>query len=190
MLNKYEKGKIYKITDLGYNKMYIGSTCEILSKRMARHRAGYNYKRKNEKKNCASVRLFDEFGIDNCKIELVENYPCSSKEELFKREGFYIQSNDCLNKLIMGRTKKDWYEDNKEYVYKNTKQWRIENENHYKQTNRKYYDNNKEKFSEKKKEHYKNNKQAYSDYAKSYYQRNKEKIKQQRMERYYKQKEN
>ena len=157
MLNKYEKGKIYKITDLGYNKMYIGSTCENLSKRMARHRAGYNYKRKNEKKNCASFRLFDEFGIDNCKIELVENYPCSSKEELFKREGFYIQSNDCLNKLIMGRTKKDWYEDNKEYVYKKkkNKQWRIENENQYKQTNRKYYDNNKEKFSEKKKEHYK-----------------------------------
>ena len=121
MLNKYEKGKIYKITDLGYNKMYIGSTCENLSKRMARHRAGYNYKRKNEKKNCASFRLFDEFGIDNCKIELVENYPCSSKEELFKREGFYIQSNDCLNKLIMGRTKKDWYEDNKEYVYKKKK---------------------------------------------------------------------
>ena len=32
-MNRYENGKIYKITDVGYNKCYIGSTCESLSKK-------------------------------------------------------------------------------------------------------------------------------------------------------------
>ena len=26
--SKYQNGKIYKITDIGYSKCYIGSTCE------------------------------------------------------------------------------------------------------------------------------------------------------------------
>ena len=44
-MNRYEKGKIYKITDIGYNKFYVGSTCENLSKRIERHRTKYkNYK--------------------------------------------------------------------------------------------------------------------------------------------------
>ena len=42
--------------------------------------------------------------MENCKIELVENYACNSKEELNAREGFYIQNNECVNKLVAGRT--------------------------------------------------------------------------------------
>ena len=43
MENKYKRGKIYKIVDVGYNKCYIGSTAEkTLSNRMSRHR--YDYK--------------------------------------------------------------------------------------------------------------------------------------------------
>ena len=38
IINKYQNGKIYKITDIAYNKCYIGSTTEGLSLRMARHR--------------------------------------------------------------------------------------------------------------------------------------------------------
>ena len=45
--------------------------------------------------------------MENCKIELVENYPCNSKEELTAREGFYIQSNECVNKLVAGRTQRE-----------------------------------------------------------------------------------
>ncbi len=36
--NKYEKGKIYLITDVAYTKCYYGSTCEELSKRFWRHK--------------------------------------------------------------------------------------------------------------------------------------------------------
>ena len=49
-VNRYENGKIYKITDVGYNKCYIGSTCESLSKRMERHRKQYK-EREDEKED-------------------------------------------------------------------------------------------------------------------------------------------
>ena len=35
--NKYLKGKIYKVVDIGYNKCYVGSTCAELSHRMSGH---------------------------------------------------------------------------------------------------------------------------------------------------------
>jgi hypothetical protein len=56
----------------------------------------------------------DEFGIENCKIELIENYPCNSKEELLKREGWYIKVTECVNKMVAGRTKQEWKQDNPE----------------------------------------------------------------------------
>ena len=40
--SRYENGKFYKITDTSFTTCYIGSTCEDLKQRMARHRAVYN----------------------------------------------------------------------------------------------------------------------------------------------------
>ena len=60
--------------------------------------------------------IFDEYGPDNCKIELVELYPCNSKMELEKQEGRYIKENHCVNKHIAGRTNIEYYNDNKEQV--------------------------------------------------------------------------
>ena len=70
---------------------YYGSTCESLSQRMTRHRAKYTAYLKGNITNTRSFDLFDEFGIENCKIELVENCPCNSKEELRRREGYYMR---------------------------------------------------------------------------------------------------
>ena len=47
--------------------------------------------------------IFDEFGIDNCKIELIEEYPCESKMQLSKREGFHMQNTNCVNKRVEGQ---------------------------------------------------------------------------------------
>ena len=104
--NKYQNGKIYKITDIGYNKCYIGSTCEELSMRMARHRAGFKQFLNDNKKHIRSYDLFNEYGVENCKIELIEYYKCDSLAELRKREGEHIKSIDCVNKYVAGRTKK------------------------------------------------------------------------------------
>ena len=93
----YQDGK-YKIWDVGYTKCYIGSTCEKLSKRFSRHKSTYK-DFKEKKGNFVSVfYLFEEFGIDNSKIELLENYPCKNKEELLKQEGHHQKENICVNK--------------------------------------------------------------------------------------------
>ena len=82
-----KRDKFYKIVDIGQTKMYIGSTTEPLRKRMERHRSDYKQYLMNEKHYMSSFSLFDEFGIDNCEILWMENYPCSSKNELERREG-------------------------------------------------------------------------------------------------------
>ena len=83
-MNRYENGTIYKIADIGYTKFYVGSTCENLSKRIERHITKYtNYKAGKTNRKISVFEIFDEFGIEDCKIELIENYPCNCKEELF-----------------------------------------------------------------------------------------------------------
>ena len=104
--------------DVGYNKCYIGSTAEkSLSNRMSRHRYDYKIYKDTLEKKMTCFDIF-EYGIDNCKIELLENYPCSSIEELRKREGHYIQNTDCVNRCLAGRNKEGWYWDNKEHCNK------------------------------------------------------------------------
>ena len=110
MENKYLNGKIYKIVDVGYTKCYIGCTIQTLSVRMSGHRS----KQKALNNLCNSRMLFDEFGMDNCKIELIENFPCQSKEELNKREGFFIMSTECVNKHMTGMTKSEYDKDYRE----------------------------------------------------------------------------
>ena len=112
-MNRYENGKIYQIVDVAYNKCYIGSTCESLSKRMNRHKHNYKQYLLGKQDRLTSFYMFDEVGIENCKIELLEAYPCCNKEELQRREGHYIKNNPCVNKVVPLRTPEEWYNDNR-----------------------------------------------------------------------------
>ena len=105
--SKNKNAKIYKIPDIGYNKCHIGSTCENISQRMARHRQ--NHKKAEEWNTKTTCRLlFDEYGMDNCKIELIENDPCENREQLLKQAGYHIQNTDCVNRCVAGRTINEW----------------------------------------------------------------------------------
>ena len=97
--NRYQNGKIYKITDVGYNNCYIGSTTESLSQRMARHRKAYQSYTEG-RSNLTVFQIFHEYGRENCKIEWIENYPCNCKKELEAREGYHIRNTNCVNKVI------------------------------------------------------------------------------------------
>ncbi len=138
--NKYINAKIYKIIDLDEQMIYIGSTIQMLCKRFASH----IYLYKNKINNLSSFEIFDKYGIENCKILLIENYPCNSREELCKKEGEYIKKIECVNKRVAGRTFDKYYEDNKKEIIKKMK-------NHY--------DENKEEIIKKRKNHYKENKE-------------------------------
>ncbi len=104
MMNKFQNGKIYKIINDINDECYIGSTCNTLLCRWNVH--------KNHAK-CQDSRLYrmiNEIGIDHFKIELFEEYPCETKEQLLQREGYFIKLFGTLNKNIAGKCKdrKEW----------------------------------------------------------------------------------
>ena len=72
---------------------------------MSGHRHKYQRYLKGLKDNTSSFYLFDKYGVENCKIELLELYPCNSKAELTAREGHHQRNNDCVNIQIAGRKK-------------------------------------------------------------------------------------
>ena len=89
--------------------------------------------------------IFDAHGIDNCKIELVEECPCESKEQLHKREGFYIQHNECVNKRIPGRTMAEWKSANAERVKQLQVSWTSANPEKVKEASRRAREKHQEK---------------------------------------------
>ena len=116
----YKNGKIYQILNNINDEVYVGSTIQSLSKIMYDHRMHSKYQ------HCNFYKLMKEIGPDSFYIELIESYPCNNKEELNAREGYFIRERGTLNKAIIGRTPKQWVEDNKEHV----KQYK---HNYYKQ---------------------------------------------------------
>jgi hypothetical protein len=87
----YINGKIYQVINNVNDKIYVGSTCQILCKRMGMHR---HYAAAHEGK------LYDEMrrlGKTHFYINLIENYPCKDKEELVAKQQFYIRERGTLN---------------------------------------------------------------------------------------------
>ena len=152
---RYQKGKIYRITDIGYNKCYIGSTIELLSARLSKHRNNYTHYLKGKYNFTTCFNIFEEYGVEFCKIELIEIYPCSSREELQAREGYYIRSEDCVNKVIVGRTRKEYYTDTQEHILAYAKN----NKTHLKEYSKEYRETHREQLKQTKHDYYENNKE-------------------------------
>jgi len=100
-MTNYSKGKIYKIvvnnTDEEY-RPYIGSTTkEYLSQRFVQHRNVYSRYKNGKTPSISSFKLFDKYGIENCEIILLENYPCASKDELRSRERHWFDNIENCN---------------------------------------------------------------------------------------------
>ena len=120
----YQNSKIYKIVCNETNDVYIGSTTVKLSERMSKHRN--HYKRyKAGKMNY--ITSFEILKYPSAKILLVRNTPCNSKEELDALEAGFIKNNECVNKVVPGRTKAEWYQDNAEQIKQCHKRYRQEN---------------------------------------------------------------
>ena len=115
----YQNGKIYKIESHQGDKIYIGSTTkQYLSQRLVAHRKDYTYWKeiRINKGKMRSFELFDEYGLDNCFITLIESFPCDSRDELTAREAHYIKSMQCVNKVVPMRTRQEYREDNRQVL--------------------------------------------------------------------------
>ena len=82
-------------------------------------------------------------GVEHFYIELIENFPCSDMYELRAREGHFIRDHGTLNKVIAGRTSKQYYEDNCEHLKEVNKQWQENNKEQLKEVKKQYHENNK-----------------------------------------------
>ena len=108
MPTDYQKTKIYKIESHLGDKIYVGSTAkEYLSQRFQQHKNAYKKWKNGKVGKYTSFELFDEYGLENCNIVLIEAYPCNSKDEKNTKEGHYIKTLNCVNKVVVGRTREE-----------------------------------------------------------------------------------
>ena len=114
----YLESRIYKIICLNTGLIYVGSTCQPLSKRLAGHKSAHNHTRSKQ---------IIEGG--NYIIVLIENYPCNSIEDLRAREYAVIQNTTCINRKLLSEEERKNYQ----------KQWRSEHADYHK----KWCDNHK-----------------------------------------------
>ena len=167
MVKNYQNSKIYKIfSTVDDSIYYIGSTTqENLDNRLNQHKSAYKCSQK-----CTSHKLFEKYGVDTCKIELIALYPCNSRKELEKEEANYMIQLNSINKNIPNRYN---HENHQEYM----KEYYDENREYYKEYMKEYYKNNIEKAREYCKEYYDKHKENYKEYNKEYFKNNIEKIK-------------
>ena len=148
-MKDYSKGKIYAIYEAD-QLLYIGSTVQKLSQRMALHRAH------SKNQSMPLYRYVNDRADkwDGLYIELVEDFPCKSKNELERREGEYIRNRKPpYNKVIAGRTWKERYEVNREAVIEKQCQ---------------YHEANREALLEKQRQYSKANREKLSEYQRQY----------------------
>jgi len=178
-VNKYQRGKIYKIISDEANLTYIGSSCEkYLSNRLAHHKT--NYKRYFDGKKEKYTSSYEVLKYPDCKIILIENYPCNDKYELEARERYYIENNECVNIIIPTRSCEEYLESTKEYQVERRKEYYKNNREKQLERSRKYKEENKDKVDEYKEK----NRDKMNEYAKQYRSDNKEKISQYHKDHY------
>lgn len=132
--SNFQEGKVYKIVSDVVPDIYIGSTTETLSARLSKHKHSYKQYLDGKYHKITSHEIIR--ADPNCRIELLEHYPCTSREELLRRECHYVRMYNgiCVNKRMPGRTQKQYYQENKIRIL--TK-------------NAQYYADNREKILEK-----------------------------------------
>ena len=129
-MTKYQNGKIYKIVSPHTEKVYVGSTCKTLKARLSNHISEFKID------SGITSRHVLQFG--DYDIVLIENHSCENVKELETRERFYIESMNCVNKQIPGRTDKQWRLDNALYLKEQNKEWRLDNALYLKEKNKEW----------------------------------------------------
>lgn len=171
----YSKGKIYKIVAPDGSD-YIGSTTQELNIRFSKHKSDYR-RWKDGKMRFTSFELFEKYGIDKCKIELIELFPCNTRKELELREGEIIrESLTCVNKNIIGRTREEWRVVNCDKISEQKRIYREINKDKIREDDRIYREINNDKIKKRERKYREENKDKNRQRYKKYSEENKDKI--------------
>ena len=77
-MSNFTTGKIYLIKSILGDEEYIGCTIDRLTSRMGNYKVAYEKIKDDIKPQNSVFVLFDKYGVQNCKISLIEDYPCDS----------------------------------------------------------------------------------------------------------------
>ncbi len=178
--------RIYKIVCRETGEVYYGKTTKTMKERLRKHKSNIHCDRP-----CTSKQIIER---NNYYIEQIDT--AFNKEESIKLERYYIENFDCVNKIISGRTQKEWYKATEEV----RKQKRKEYDERNKERQKEWYKATEEVRTEKRKEYYENNKEKYKEYRETnrektiqylrdYREKNRDKILEKDKERYQNRKE-
>ena len=168
--NKYNNSKIYKLVSASSDKIYVGSTTQLLCKRLQQHLSNYKqYIIDNAKQYVSSFTIL---ALSDYSIQLIQECNYSNKQQLHEREGYYIKLHRdiCVNNRMAGRTDSEYRNDNKDSIAEKKKQYNIDN----KEKNKQYYTDNKQVLAEQKKQVYTDNKEIILEQQKQYRVNNKQ----------------
>ena len=161
----YNDGKVYVVRNTVNDKLYVGSTTQSLSRRWSKHKCNALTK------HTPFYKAVNELGVEKFYIELVENYPCNSQEELNRREGHFIREYDTYNKgynsLIAGRTQQEYQDENQAKIIQYRKKHHQKNKDAHNQKWTEYYADNKEAIIERQKQYVRENAEAIKDKRKT-----------------------
>lgn len=157
----YANSKIYKLVSEIDNMIYVGSTTRSLAQRKGEHLS------KAKKKPRKVHDHFNSIGWENVSIILVEAYPCENIEVLRQRERHWIDTLGAeLNRHIPSRSKKQWYEENKETLLPRMREKNQHNKEHRKEVRKAYYEKNKKAIQQAQRAYNEKNKEKKREYDK------------------------
>lgn len=131
--NKYHYSKIYRLSSSETDDVYYGSTTKTGSGRMSGHKSDYKMYKKGK---FHYVTSFEIMKYADAKLEIVAKIKCNNKKELEQIERLYIENNTCINKVVPGRSFKEYYQENKNKI-----------KGYYQENKAKILEKNKRKFN-------------------------------------------
>ena len=78
VINKFHNSKIYTIRSPHIELYYIGSTTQILCKRVANHKTDYSYYMQGTKGFTTSFKILE---LGDAYIELLESFKCENRNQ-------------------------------------------------------------------------------------------------------------
>ena len=125
MATDYSKAKIYKIVCEERGLQYFGSTTTTLERRLLLHES--DFARWTNGK-CNFITSYTVMELGRYHIELVEKLEgVDCVKDLCAIERRYIETNECVNHFIPGRTLREWKAANREKIRAKRAEYRAVN---------------------------------------------------------------
>ena len=185
-VNQYENGKIYQLLCIdGY--YYYGSTIQPLYKRLSTH------KKLSKTDKTVLYNHINTIGWDNVSMELVEDYPYETIQQLRAKEDEYItqSKNDplCLN-VNRAYVSKDeilaysvqYREENRDEILEKKLMYREQNRTLLCEKQKEYAQQHPESIHEARKKYYEDHKEEQAEYYKEYRKAHQQRIQAKQLE--------